>query len=114
MNAYKKHVLPPTKDVLKINFNTSTNWIHARIFWNRYERDREYFRDAKQCMCHILDYQYEKSDLNKVASKGKNLSEGDLTIIYNVLTEYNYKVDTIESIIRPKQCMWHTLIHWDI
>ena len=45
----------------------------------------------KKCHTHcILDYRYEESDLSKVESESKHISEEERAMFHNLLSKYEF------------------------
>ena len=55
-----KGCMSPMKDAFKNNFNTLSDWINNKIFWNKELWESEHVLDATQRMHFILYYHYEK------------------------------------------------------
>ena len=65
----------PMKDVYKINFNVSSDWLKDERFWNKELWYSEHVLDSMQHTYCILDNHYQTDDLSKVATESKTLTE---------------------------------------
>ena len=55
--------------------------------------DSEHLLDITRRTRHILDAQYEKYDLHKVASNKKHLTDDDRNALQNLQTKYEFLFD---------------------
>ena len=81
------------KDVLKINFNASSNWFEDKNFQEEEIWERKHMLDTTQHMCCILYAHWEKSNLCRVAPTSKNLTEGEWAMIHTILAKYELIFD---------------------
>ena len=75
------------KDVLKINFNFSCDWLKYESFQNKERWDIKHVMVATWHTYSIL-YDYYKKNLRRVTSESKHLPEVERTMVHNVLSKY--------------------------
>ena len=77
------------KHVTNINFNISSTCLNGEIFRNKELWEIGHVLDAMRHTHRILDSNYEESNLSKMESQNKHLTEEERTVLHTLITKYD-------------------------